>query len=57
MLLRLAPVFFVLIWSTGWITARAAAPLADPLTFLVARYALAPWRFSHHAGVQGETAR
>ncbi|MFN3226248.1 MAG: DMT family transporter [Hyphomicrobiales bacterium] len=41
MLLRLAPVFFVLIWSTGWITARAAAPLADPLTFLVARYALA----------------
>ncbi|MBO6675974.1 MAG: DMT family transporter [Rhizobiales bacterium] len=41
MLLRLAPVLFVLIWSTGWITARAAAPLADPLTFLAARYALA----------------
>lgn len=41
MLLRFAPVFFVLIWSTGWITARAAAPLADPLTFLAARYALA----------------
>lgn len=41
MLLRLAPVLFVLIWSTGWITARAAAPLADPLTFLSARYALA----------------
>ena len=41
MLLRLAPVLFVLIWSTGWITARAAAPLADPLTFLVARYGFA----------------
>jgi drug/metabolite transporter (DMT)-like permease len=41
MLLRFAPVFFVLIWSTGWIAARAAAPLADPLTFLAARYALA----------------
>ncbi|MEM1285423.1 MAG: DMT family transporter [Pseudomonadota bacterium] len=41
MLLRLAPVLFVLIWSTGWITARAAAPYADPLTFLAARYALA----------------
>lgn len=41
MLLRLAPVLFVLIWSTGWIAARAAAPLADPLTFLAARYALA----------------
>ena len=41
MLLRLAPVLFVLIWSTGWISARAAAPYADPLTFLAARYALA----------------
>lgn len=41
MLLRFAPVLFVLIWSTGWITARAAAPLADPLTFLAARFVLA----------------
>ena len=41
MLLRFAPVLFVLIWSTGWITARAAAPLADPLTFLTARFVLA----------------
>lgn len=41
MLLRLAPVLFVLIWSTGWITARAAAPLGDPLAFLVARFTLA----------------
>jgi drug/metabolite transporter (DMT)-like permease len=40
-LIRLAPVLFVLIWSTGWICARAAAPYADPLTFLTARYAFA----------------
>jgi hypothetical protein len=44
MLLRLAPVFFVLIWSTGWITARAAAPLADPLTFLARATRSPPWR-------------
>ncbi|MBV6657727.1 MAG: DMT family transporter [Devosiaceae bacterium] len=41
MLLRLAPVLFVLIWSTGWIAARAAAPLADPLMFLALRFLLA----------------
>jgi drug/metabolite transporter (DMT)-like permease len=35
------PALFVLLWSTGWISARAAAPYADPLTFLVVRYALA----------------
>jgi drug/metabolite transporter (DMT)-like permease len=40
-LLRVAPVAFVLIWSTGWISARFGAPYADPLTFLVIRYALA----------------
>ncbi|BBF94782.1 DMT family transporter [Blastochloris tepida] len=38
---RLAPLSFVLIWSTGWIVARAIAPYADPLTFLAARYAFA----------------
>jgi drug/metabolite transporter (DMT)-like permease len=41
MLSRLSPVLFVLLWSTGWISARAAEPYADPLTFLVARYLLA----------------
>ncbi len=40
-LLRLMPVVFVLIWSTGWIVARFAAPHADPLTFLSLRYVLA----------------
>lgn len=37
----LAPALFVFLWSTGWISARAAAPYVDPLTFLAVRYALA----------------
>lgn len=41
LLLRAAPLMFVFLWSTGWICARAAAPYADPLTFLVVRYSLA----------------
>lgn len=32
---------FVILWSTGWISARAAAPHADPLTFLLIRFSLA----------------
>lgn len=39
--IALAPALFVFLWSTGWINARAAAPYADPLTFLAVRYALA----------------
>lgn len=35
------PVVFVLIWSTGWVVAKYATPYADPLTFLVVRYASA----------------
>ncbi len=38
---RLFPLTFVLIWATGFITARVAAGHADPLTFLALRYALA----------------
>jgi drug/metabolite transporter (DMT)-like permease len=38
---RLAPALFVLLWSTGWIVARYAAPHADPLFFLSLRYAAA----------------
>lgn len=36
-----APAFFVLIWSTGFVTARLVAPYAEPLSFLMLRYALA----------------
>jgi drug/metabolite transporter (DMT)-like permease len=41
LLLRIAPVIFVLLWSTGWLAARAAMPYAEPLTFLTLRYVLA----------------
>lgn len=40
-LARLAPVIFVFLWSTGWVVAKFAAQYADPLTFLVLRYAAA----------------
>ena len=32
---------FVLLWSTGWVVARASAGHADPLTFLCLRFVLA----------------
>ncbi len=38
---RFAPVLFVLIWSTGWIVPRYSNPEADPLIFLVVRFAAA----------------
>ena len=37
-MLRVMPVVFVLIWSTGFIVARYAMPSAPPLTFLSWRY-------------------
>lgn len=38
---RLSPVLFVLLWSTGFIVARAIAGQADPCLFLAARFGLA----------------
>jgi drug/metabolite transporter (DMT)-like permease len=40
-LVRLAPPLFVFLWATGFVAARLVVPHADPLTFLVLRYALA----------------
>lgn len=40
-LARLAPPLFVFLWATGFIAARLVIPHADPLTFLLLRYALA----------------
>jgi drug/metabolite transporter (DMT)-like permease len=40
-LTTLAPAVFVVIWSTGWIVAKYAAPFADPLTFLALRFSVA----------------
>ncbi|MFS1823025.1 hypothetical protein ACL6T5_28700, partial [Bacillus anthracis] len=36
----LAPVLFVLVWSTGFIVARAIDGVADPSLFLLARFTL-----------------
>ena len=40
-LFKAAPLAFVFLWSTGWISARAAIIDSDPLTFLATRFALA----------------
>ena len=44
--LRLMPVVFVLIWSTGFIVARFGMPHAPPFTFLAWRYALSVLGFA-----------
>jgi len=36
----LAPAFFVLMWSTGFIGAKLGAPYAEPFTFLAIRFAI-----------------
>ncbi|MEW5891979.1 MAG: DMT family transporter [Pseudomonadota bacterium] len=40
MLGRLAPLLFVLLWSTGFIGAKLGLPYAEPLSFLLIRYGL-----------------
>lgn len=39
-MLRLYPLLFVLLWSTGFIGAKFGLPFSEPLTFLSIRYAL-----------------
>jgi drug/metabolite transporter (DMT)-like permease len=39
-LITVAPLLFVLLWSTGFIGAKFGLPYAEPLTFLSARYVL-----------------
>ena len=43
---RAMPLLFVLIWATGFLVARLVAPHAEPLTFLLARYALSAASFA-----------
>lgn len=38
---RLAPVAFILLWSSGWVAAEFGAMVSGPLTFLVIRFAVA----------------
>jgi drug/metabolite transporter (DMT)-like permease len=45
------PLIFVVIWSTGWISAKYAAPHADPLWFLVIRFACAGLAISAYAAI------
>lgn len=41
LLVRAAPLIFMFLWSTGWISARAAIIDCDPITFLAVRFAAA----------------
>ncbi|MDB5597727.1 MAG: putative amino-acid metabolite efflux pump [Hyphomicrobiales bacterium] len=50
---RAIPIVFVLLWSTGWIVARLAADGADPLTFLLFRFAGAAMCLVVYAAVAG----
>ena len=50
---RLAPMTFVLLWSTGWISAKYAAFDADALTFLSLRFALAGALLAVYARLAG----
>jgi drug/metabolite transporter (DMT)-like permease len=38
-LVRVAPWLFIVIWSSGYVVAKLASPHAEPLTFLLVRYA------------------
>lgn len=38
-LVRYAPALFILIWASGYVVAKYAAPHAEPLSFLVLRFA------------------
>jgi drug/metabolite transporter (DMT)-like permease len=38
---RMAPVAFILLWSSGWVAAKFGTMVAGPLTFLVIRFAVA----------------
>lgn len=40
MLMRAAPVVFVLLWSTGFIGSRLGSPYAEPFTFLALRFGI-----------------
>ena len=52
---RLAPVIFVLLWSTGWVVAKYATFVSEPLTFLSIRYATAAVLFAGFCVVSGAT--
>lgn len=50
---RLAPAIFVLLWSTGWVVAKFAAIVSEPLTFLCVRYLTAGLLFTGLCAISG----
>ncbi len=50
---RLAPAIFVLLWSTGWVVAKYATFVSEPLTFLSIRYLTAAILFAGFCLVSG----
>ncbi len=55
MLASLAPIVFVLIWSTGFVVARAVVPHVSPELFLAARLVLTALLLGGAAALAGET--
>lgn len=50
---RAVPLLFVWLWATGFVVARLVAPHAEPLTFLMLRYAISTLVFGGMAVVAG----
>jgi drug/metabolite transporter (DMT)-like permease len=50
---RLAPVVFILLWSSGWVAAKFGVMVSGPLTFLVIRFAVASLFFVAIAVLSG----
>jgi drug/metabolite transporter (DMT)-like permease len=62
MMLAIAPVLFVLLWSSGFVAAKLAVPFAEPCTFLAMRFAmvvalLAPFAVADRASWLSQPAR
>jgi drug/metabolite transporter (DMT)-like permease len=62
MMLAVAPVLFVLLWSSGFVAAKLAVPFAEPCTFLAMRFAivvalLAPFALADRASWLSQPAR
>jgi drug/metabolite transporter (DMT)-like permease len=59
-LVRFAPGLFILIWASGYVVAKFAAPHAEPLTFLLWRFAgtvVLMLALAAHAGVRWPSPR
>lgn len=62
MILALAPILFVLLWSSGFVAAKLAIPFAEPCTFLTLRFAiviavLAPFAYAERKSWRDEPRR